>query len=169
MQNHDLVMGGIVTSVREGYTKNGKPYGISKVEDYTGSYEFAFFGNEWVEKKNFFNVGMFLFMKGKCQPKQWRQDEYEVKVNTIELLPDVKEEVIEQLTVYAPLAEINDEFIEEFSSLVKEHPGKVLLKFIVKDEDGQHVGLVAREMKINLQKEIIAYLNSQSMLSYKIN
>ena len=169
LQNHDLVMGGIVTSVREGYTKNGKPYGVSKVEDYTGSYEFAFFGNEWVEKKNFFNVGMFLFMKGKCQPKQWRQDEYEVKVNTIELLPDVKEEVIEQLTVYAPLAEINDEFIEEFSSLVKEHPGKVLLKFIVKDEDGQHVGLVAREMKINLQKEIIAYLNSQSMLSYKIN
>ena len=108
-------------------------------------------------------------MKGKCQPKQWRQDEYEVKVNTIELLPDVKEDVIEQLTVYAPLAEINDEFIEEFSSLVKEHPGKVLLKFIVKDEDGQHVGLVAREMKINLQKEIIAYLKSQSMLSYKIN
>ena len=108
-------------------------------------------------------------MKGKCQPKQWRQDEFEVKVNSIELLPDVKEEVIEQLTVYAPLAEINDEFIEEFSSLVKKNPGKVVLKFFVKDEEGQHVGLVSRDMKINLQKEIITYLNSQSMLSYKIN
>jgi len=169
LQNRDLVMGGIVTGVREGYTKTGKPYGIAKMEDYTGSAEFAFFGNEWVEKKNFFNVGMFLYMKGKCQPKQWRQDEFEVKVNSIELLPDVKEEVIEQLTVYAPLAEINDEFIEEFSSLVKKNPGKVVLKFFVKDEEGQHVGLVSRDMKINLQKEIIAYLNSQSMLSYKIN
>ena len=139
------------------------------MEDYTGSAEFAFFGNEWVEKKNFFNVGMFLYMKGKCQPKQYRRDEFEVKVNSIELLPDVKEEVIEQLTVYAPLAEINDEFIEEFSSLVKTNPGKVVLKFFVKDEEGQHVGLVSRDMKINLQKEIIAYLNSQSMLSYKIN
>mgnify|MGYP000414642011 FL=1 len=54
LQNRDLTMGGIVTAVREGYTKTGKPYGIAKVEDYSGSAEFAFFGNEWVEKKNFF-------------------------------------------------------------------------------------------------------------------
>ena len=169
LQNRDLVMGGIVTGFREGYTKTGKPYGIAKVEDYSGSAEFAFFGNEWVEKKNFFNVGMFLYMKGKCQPKQWRQDEYEVKVNSIELLPDVKDEIIEQLTVSVPLSEINDEFIEEFSTLVKANPGKVLLNFYVKDDEGQHISLAARDCKINLQKDIIAYLNSQSMLSYKIN
>ena len=54
LQNRDLTMGGIVSAVREGYTKTGKPYGIAKVEDYSGSAEFAFFGNEWVEKKNFF-------------------------------------------------------------------------------------------------------------------
>ena len=44
-----------MSAVREGYTKTGKPYGIAKVEDYSGSAEFAFFGNEWVEKKNFFS------------------------------------------------------------------------------------------------------------------
>jgi DNA polymerase-3 subunit alpha len=108
-------------------------------------------------------------MKGMCQPKQWRQDEYEVKVNSIELLPDVKYEIIEQLTVSVPLSEINDEFIEEFSTLVKANPGKVLLNFYVKDDEGQHISLAARDCKINLQKDIIAYLNSQSMLSYKIN
>ena len=108
-------------------------------------------------------------MKGKCQPKQWRQDEFEVKVNSIELLSDVKEEVIEKLTVSVPLSEINDEFIEEFLSLIKEHPGKVLLDFYVKDEEGQHVSLVSRKWKIDVQKDIIAYLKSQTMLSYKIN
>ena len=41
LQNRDLTMGGIVTAVREGYTKTGKPYGIAKVEDYSGSAEFA--------------------------------------------------------------------------------------------------------------------------------
>ena len=169
LQNRDLVIGGIVTGVREGYTKTGKPYGIAKLEDYSGSAEFAFFGNEWVEKKNFFNVGMFLYLKGKCQPKQWRANELEVKINSIELLSDVKDEVIERLTVSMPLSEINDEFIEEFSSLVKANPGNVALNFYVKDEEGQHVSLVSRELKINLQKDIIAYLKSQSMLSYKIN
>ena len=169
LQNRDLVMGGIVTGFREGYTKTGKPYGIAKMEDYSGSAEFAFFGNEWVEKKNFFNVGIFLYMKGKCQPKQWRQNEYEVKINSIELLSDVKEEVIQKLTVSVPLSEINDEFIEEFSALIKAHPGNVALDFYVKDEEGQHLNLTSRKWKINLQKEIMAYLKSQSILSYKIN
>ena len=169
LQNRDLVMGGIVTGVRESYTKTGKPYGVAKLEDYSGSAEFAFFGNEWLEKKNYFNVGMFLYMKGKCQPKQWRQNEYEVKVNSIELLSDVKEEVIEKLTISVPLTEVNDEFIEELSALVKQHPGKVTLDFYVKDEEGQHLSLTSRKWKIELQKDIMAYLKSQSMLSYKIN
>ncbi len=106
LQNRDLVLGGIVTAVREGYTKTGKPYGVAKVEDYSGAAEFAFFGNEWVEKKNFFSEGMFLYMHGKCQPKKWKQEEWEVKINQIELLPEVKEKVVEKLTVTAPLSAI---------------------------------------------------------------
>ena len=170
LQNHDLVLGGIVTGVREGYTKTGKPYGIAKVEDYSGTAEFAFFGNEWVEKKNFFMEGMFLFMKGKCQPKQWKQEEWEVKINSIELLPEVKERVVEKLTVTAPLSAIDDQLIMEFSSLVKDSPGNAELHFLVRDEDGQmYVNLMSRTMKISVQKELVNYLKTQPLLDYKIN
>ena len=170
LQNRDLTMGGIVSAVREGYTKTGKPYGIAKVEDYSGSAEFAFFGNEWVEKKNFFMTGMFLFMRGKCQPKQWRQEEWEVKISTIELLPEVKEKIIEKLTVSAPLSALDEELITEFSALIKANPGNAELYFHVMDEDGQmYVNLMSRTMKISVQKEIMTYLKSQPQLSYKIN
>ena len=170
LQNRDLILGGIVTGVREGYTKTGKPYGIAKMEDYSGTAEFAFFGNEWVEKKNFFMEGMFLFMKGKCQPKQWRQEEWEVKINSIELLPEVKEKVIEKLTVTAPLSAIDDQMIMEFSSLVKDCPGNAELHFLVRDEDGQmYVNLMSRTMKISVQKGLVNYLKNQPMLDYKIN
>ena len=170
LQNHDLVLGGIVTGVREGYTKTGKPYGIAKVEDYSGTAEFAFFGNEWVEKKNFFMEGMFLFMKGKCQPKQWKQEEWEVKINSIELLPEVKEKVVEKLTVTAPLSAIDDQLIMEFSSLVKDSLGNAELHFLVRDEDGQmYVNLMSRTMKISVQKELVNYLKNQPLLDYKIN
>ena len=170
LQNHDLVLGGIVTGVREGYTKTGKPYGIAKVEDYSGTAEFAFFGNEWVEKKNYFMEGMFLFMKGKCQPKQWKQEEWEVKINSIELLPEVKERVVEKLTVTAPLSAIDDQLIMEFSSLVKDSPGNAELHFLVRDEDGQmYVNLMSRTMKISVQKELVNYLKNQPLLDYKIN
>ena len=170
LQNRDLVLGGIVTGVREGYTKNGKPYGVAKVEDYSGVAEFAFFGNEWVEKKNFFCEGMFLFMHGKCQPRQWKQDEWEVKINTIELLPEVKDRVIEKLTVTAPLSAVDDEMIMELASLVKTHPGNAELCFFIRDEDGQmHVSLMSRTLKVSVQKDLMNYLKSQPLLEYKIN
>ena len=72
--------------------------------------------------------GMFLFLRGKCQPKQWRQEEWEIKINSIELLPEVKEKIIEKLTVTAPLSAIDEEMIEEFTALVKANP--VMRNFI---------------------------------------
>ena len=112
---------------------------------------------------------MFLYMKGKCQPKQWRQEEYEVKVNTIELLSDIKDKVIEKLTIMAPLSGINDDFIDVFADLAKANPGNVYLHFHLRDEEGQHVNLMAKGLKISVNKSIISYLNSQTILSYKIN
>ena len=169
LQNKDLTMGGIVTGLREGQSKKGNPFGFAKVEDYSGSAEFAFWGKDWIEKKTFFNVGMFLFMKGKCQPKQWKQDEYEVKVNTIELLPEIKDKVIEKLTITAPLSAIDEEMIEEFSALIQESPGNAELSFYVQDDDGQHITLTSKKCRVSVQKNIVAYLDEKPFLSYKIN
>ena len=170
LQNQNLILGGIVTGVREGLTKKGTPYGIAKIEDYSGSAEFAFFGNEWVEKKNYFAEGMFLFMHGKCQPKQWRQDEWEVKISTIELLSDVKENAINKITVSIPLSALNDQLVVEFSSKVKANPGKAELCFLVYDDNGQmRINLSSHAVKVSAQKDLINYLKEQPQLEYKIN
>jgi DNA polymerase-3 subunit alpha len=170
LQNRDLIMGGIVTGVREGQTKKGNPFGIAKVEDYSGSAEFAFFGSDWVEKKSFFNIGMFLYMKGKCQPKQWKQDEYEVKISNIELLPEVKDTIIEKLTVTVPLSAVDEEMIKEFSALVKTHPGNAELYFNIQDEEGNmHINMMSRTIKIALHKEIMTYLEEHPLFTSKIN
>lgn len=170
LQNHDLTLGGVVTGVREGYTRTGKPYGVAKLEDYSGTADFAFFGNDWVDKKNFFSEGMFLFMKGKCQPKQWKPDEWEVKINTIELLPEVKDRLIEKITVTMPLSVINDEMIMELGSMVKDNPGNTELFFLIRDEDGQmYVNLMSRTLRISVHKDLVNYLKNQPLLDYKIN
>ena len=46
----DVTIGGIVTNVRTGFTKTGKPYGIVTLEDFAGSGELALFGEKWGEK-----------------------------------------------------------------------------------------------------------------------
>ena len=95
----EITMGGIVTSVRRGVSKNGNPYGIAKIEDYSGSTEIPFWGNDWVTYQGYLNEGTFLYIKARCQAKQWRQDELEVKITSMELLPDVKEELVQKITI----------------------------------------------------------------------
>ena len=108
---------------------------------------------------------MFLFMHGKCQPRQWKQEEWEVKINNIELLSEVKDRLIEKLTVTAPLSAVNDEMIMELSSLVKENPGNAELYFYIRDEDGQmYVNLMSRTMKISVRKDIVNYLKKSAIV-----
>lgn len=170
LANHDLSLGGIVTNVRQGYGKTGKPYGIVRLEDYSGSAELPFFGNDWVEWRNYLAVGMFLFIRAKCQPRQWKPDELDIKVTSIELLPDVKDKMIEKLTVVLPLGSLNKEFIADLSTLIKDNPGNTELYFKIKDADGQMtVDMLSRSIKLSVKKDLISFLKQQPDLDYKIN
>ena len=170
LQNHDLILGGIVTAVKEGMTKKGSPYGRVKMEDFSGAAEFVFFGDDWVGKKNYFTEGMFLYLTGKCQPRKWQPDEWEVKINGVKLLSDVKDDEIKKITVSIPLSFITSEFVLEFSELIQKNPGKVDLSFAICDDDGQNrVNMQSRTMKVTVKKDIVNYIKNQPQLDYKIN
>ena len=170
LQNHDLILGGIVTAVKEGMTKKGSPYGRVKMEDFSGAAEFVFFGDDWVGKKNYFAEGMFLYLIGKCQPRKWQPDEWEVKINGVKLLSDVKDDDIQKITVSVPLSFITNEFVLEFSELIRNNPGKVDLSFVICDDDGQNrVSMQSRTMKVSLKKDIVIYIKNRPQLDYKIN
>ena len=170
LQNHDLILGGIVTAVKEGMTKKGSPYGRVKMEDFSGAAEFVFFGDDWVGKKNYFAEGMFLYLIGKCQPRKWQPDEWEVKINGVKLLSDVKDDDIQKITVSVPLSFITNEFVLEFSELIRNNPGKVDLSFVICDDDGQNrVSMQSRTMKVSLKKDIVIYIKNSPQLDYKIN
>ena len=170
LQNHDLILGGIVTAVKEGMTKKGSPYGRVKMEDFSGAAEFVFFGDDWVGKKNYFTEGMFLYLTGKCQPRKWQPDEWEVKINGVKLLSDVKDDEIKKITVSIPLSFITSEFVLEFSELIQKNPGKVDLSFVICDDDGQNrVNMQSRTMKVTVKKDIVNYIKNQPQLDYKIN
>ena len=170
LQNHDLILGGIVTAGKEGMTKKGSPYGRVKMEDFSGAAEFVFFGDDWVGKKNYFAEGMFLYLIGKCQPRKWQPDEWEVKINGVKLLSDVKDDDIQKITVSVPLSFITNEFVLEFSELIRNNPGKVDLSFVICDDDGQNrVSMQSRTMKVSLKKDIVIYIKNKPQLDYKIN
>ena len=168
----EITMGGIVTSVRRGVSKNGNPYGIAKIEDYSGSTEIPFWGNDWVTYQGYLNEGTFLYIKARCQAKQWRQDELEVKITSMELLPDVKEELVQKITIIIPLSVLNSALVTELATLTKEHPGNTELYFKVTDDaDVSHmsIDLISRPIKLSVGRDLITYLKERPELGFHIN
>ena len=166
----EITMGGIVTAVRRGFGKTGNPYGIAKIEDYSGSAELPFFGNDWVTWQGYLAEGTFLFIKARCQPRQWKQNELEVKITSIELLPEVKDRLVEKITIFIPLSILTPGLIAELAKLTKEHPGHTQLCFKVADKDTRMaVDLVSRPVKLSVGRELISYLKGHPELKFRIN
>ena len=168
--NRELTMGGIVTNVREGRTRNDKPFGIVKLEDYSGSGEIPFFGNDWLTWCNYLREGYFLYIRAKCLPRQWNPNELDLKIGSIELLPDVKENLIAKITITTPLSSLDKELITDISTLVQKNPGNAELHFRVVDRDSKmHVTMKANKVKISVKRDLITYIKSRPELEFKIN
>ena len=149
-KDKELTFAGMVTEAREAVSKNGKPYAILTLTDYTDSYQFFFFTKDYVNFGKFCKVGLFLMVKGKVQTR-FKQDAYELKVFHIELLSEVRKTYIKTLTLNVPLFKINNTFINELEDYTKNNTGNTLLKFIITDtENNRQIQLFSRNTRISL-------------------
>jgi len=170
LANQEITLGGIVTGLREGFSKKGNPYGIAKVEDYSGAAEIPLWGQDWIDWGRYMRPGLFLYIHAKVQAKQWRQDEFELKINKIELLPDVKDTMIERITITTALSSLDKTMLAELTALIQDHPGNAELCFTIKDtEELMQANLISKSMKISVGKELIAYLKNHPSLEFSIN
>lgn len=165
----DITFGGIVTSIRIGNTKNGNPYGIVKLEDYSGTGEIALFGQDWLLFRNSFVEGLSLFIHAKVQPKKWKQEELELSLNTVQLMADVKDTLIEKITINIPIESLTNEFVEDLNEITKKSPGKANLYFNILNSDSTNTLLYAKDMQISVQKNLLNYITSYGDISVTVN
>ena len=166
----EIRMGGLVTAFREGTTKRGAPYGIVKIEDYSGSAEIPLFGNNYIEYSKFCRPGLFLWIVGSFQSHKYKEGEMEFSIRSIKLLPDVKDQLIEKITITATLSDLNETVVAELSTLMKKRQGKVRLCFVVYDTDNNiSLDMVAPGTRIEVTKELVDYLSETEGLHFKIN
>lgn len=170
LRNREVTFGGLVTNVRNGITKRGHPFTIMTVEDYSGSCELAFFGDDDVNFGKFARLGFSLYIKAKVQPKRYREEELEIKVSSIALLSDVKDKLVEKITLEIPISELDDTLVSELSALTKNNSGNSLLYFrIIGETANMCVQLFSRPSKIQVSKQMLDYLQDNLNIDFKIN
>ena len=167
--NKDLIIGGIVTSFKQGNTKTGNPYGVLKLEDFSGNAEIPLFGNDFIEYSKYGHPHICLLIKGKFQPRQYNENILDFKIASIQPITDVKDSLVKKITLALPLHELDDKLISELSFLIKNNPGRSSLYFKIEDIDKHlFVFLFADNQKLTVNKDIIRYLKD-NRIKFTIN
>ncbi len=170
LENKEIIVGGMVTAVRKGYTKTQKPYAIMTLEDYSGSYEFPFFGKDYENFLPWLEQGLFLQIKGKVQKKTWGDQALTININKIVNLADVREEGIREIKLKVPLNAITPEFIDKLLELPKPDTGLAVLRFLVYDSElNSHVQLLSRSVKLGLTPELETFVEEYPEVMLQVN
>ena len=167
-----LYTAGIVTNVEHKISKNGKPYGSLTVEDFSDSYNFIFFSDDYVKYKNFFEEGWFLFLKGKMKNKWNNPDEKEYKIDDINLLSKVRDDMIKELHLKIDIDNINNDLIKKLNdNFENSKNGNCHLKItIISNNNGKNISLdmISRHKKFQLDDNIIENISSNSEIDFFI-
>jgi len=166
--NQDLYFGGIVTGVRQGMSKRGSAFGIVTLEDYSGAHELPLFGNDWVQWSSFMIEGNLLYITARCQARQYDSSKLELKIGRIDFLADVKDKLIENITINMPVHAISKDLVCTLQKLTAEN-GPVTLRMCITDAEGNTLAMQSQKKRITVKKELISFIEKQTGMSFKIN
>ena len=166
--NQDLYFGGIVTGVRQGMSKRGSAFGIVTLEDYSGAHELPLFGNDWVQWSSFMIEGNLLYITARCQARQYDSSKLELKIGRIDFLADVKDKLIENITINMPVHAISKDLVCTLQKLTAEN-GPVTLRMCITDAEGSTLAMQSQKKRITVKKELISFIEKQTGMSFKIN
>ncbi len=169
LENRELTIAGIVSDAKVLTTKNGNFYGRLTLEDFSDNFEITLFGKDFENNRKFFFNGYTLLIKGKYEKDRFRPDELKFNIRSIQMLSDIREEMVKKITIALPAAEIDGDVIRGIRELSNKHPGKVALRFRIIDEENKTgIEMFSRSHRVNPSNEFIEHLR-QMDLNFKIN
>jgi DNA polymerase-3 subunit alpha len=172
LNGQEVIVAGLVRSHKPAYTKNNKPYGTIMLEDYTDSFQLRLFNKDYVTFQNYFTPGYALLIRGQVQPRPFSNDtvDYELKVKEVKMLANVREEMISSLLVTVPLSSLNEQMINEIDKYADQKKGSARLRFMVHDvEENIYIEMFSRTKRVQIDDQLIQYLEEQPDLDFKLN
>lgn len=177
-QTAQVALAGLVTSVETKISRNGKPFAKVNVEDFSGIYEFAFFGKDYENFMNYLQEHTAIYIEGEICEKYFLKPEeitagkkapYTFKAKKISLLGNVAEDRLTGFAIEMLANDITPELRHKLVHLVKEYSGKIPLSMIVFDPVTNYiVEFISRKYHITVSADFILQLNELG-LKYRVS
>lgn len=167
---------GICTNLQERISKNNLPFGIITIEDFSDSFEFLLFGDEYIKYKPYFTKDQFLFVKGqvKARENKWKkpnevqEEKLEFNISMVQLLSEVREKLTKGIIVAINSTDVTNELIRQLDEIVSKNPGEFQFSIHIVDIEEGTVGLFSRTKKINVSNQFIDELNRIPEIEFSV-
>ena len=161
----DLTMAGLVVDFQLRMGKKGNQFGILKIEDYSGSFEFMLFGNKFVEYQKYGVPGLAIVVRGAYE--KGFNDMVRFNVKTIDLLENLKGKMVKNLVISLRDEDLsNVDFLKQYLGVKGDN--RCDLYFRMKDqESGNYVMLRSRKL-IAVDKHLMEALQ-EANIRFKVN
>jgi len=172
--NRELTFGGVVTDVQHRVSKQGKGWALFTIEDYTESFEFRIFGEEYLKFRHFLMVSNFVYVRayikeGWVNRETGKKGDPRIQFNNFQLLHDVMDTYAKKLSIQFDIKDIKEERINSIKELLRMHEGKHHLNFVIYDNKEQiKLQMPSRKQKVRISQELLEELESQQVF-YKLN
>ena len=168
-KNQAGLFGGVITNAEQLRSQKGNPYGRYTIEDYTGSYQFALFGNAYSQFAHLMLKDLYVLVTGVVQQKgagmKWFKEgkdeeaEFEFVVQRVDMLSEVQDNRTDGLTIRLSLDAVTPETIDELADMVDANPGKGRLHVSVYNQlNRQNVALTSRNHAIRVTPKLYKWL-----------
>jgi DNA polymerase-3 subunit alpha len=170
-KDKELRIAGIVSSTQTKVSKTGNQFAIFVLEDFEGTYEFALFGKDYIQFKNFIETqAALLYISGRYQARYNQPDNYEFKISKIELLPDIRAKLTKRLSLRMPAEAITERMTDELLALFAKYPGKFPISVKLKSEAEQiSITLNSRKVTVDISNEMLDELRTFEELEFALN
>ncbi|MGB6268381.1 MAG: DNA polymerase III subunit alpha [Olleya sp.] len=172
--NRELTFGGVVTDVQHRVSKQGKGWALFTVEDYTDTFEFRIFGEEYLKFRHFLLKNNFVYVKafireGWVNRDTGKKSDPRLQFNSFQLLHDVMETYAKKLSIQLNIKELETGKIEKLKELIQLHPGNQALNFVIYDNRDQiKLTMPSRKQKVKVSQELLNELESEQVY-FKLN
>jgi DNA polymerase-3 subunit alpha len=172
--NRELTFGGVVTDIQHRVSKQGKGWASFTMEDYTDSFEFRIFGEEYLKFRHFLMKNNFVFIKtfikeGWANRETGKKGDPRLQFNSFQLLHDVMDQYAKKLSIQLNIKEIEEDKIKSLKDLLQMHPGNQTLHFVVYDNAEQiKLQMPSRRQKVKVSQELLDELDEHQVY-YKLN
>ncbi|WOD44663.1 DNA polymerase III subunit alpha [Hwangdonia lutea] len=172
--NREIVFGGVVTDVQHRVSKQGKGWALFTIEDYTDSFEFRIFGEEYLKFRHFLMKNNFVFVKtfvreGWVNKDTGKKSDPRLQFNSFQLLHDVMENYAKKLSIQVDIKDLNEQKIVALKELINMHPGNQALNFLVYDtKEKIKLTMPSRKQKVKVCQELLGELEARDV-RFKLN